>query len=154
MLSSSHDNRFNLSGLAGRKTWTREWLPLFGTSSPDLNKSQVFLSSIDKLHDERNPFDIEFCPSKLEEGRAFDGLLKTELQYRGLPTIGTIGDKQQPLRAALVAETIYDLMKRLVASTDWNSAFCEVETVISCIMHGGNYVGEKLFMLLLIELWN
>jgi len=45
-------------------------------------------------------------------------------------------------------------MKRLVASTDWNSAFCEVETVISCIMHGGNYVGEKLFMLLLIELWN
>jgi hypothetical protein len=49
--------------------------------SPDLNKSQVFLSSIDELRDERNPFDIEFHPSTLEEGRAFDRLLNTELQY-------------------------------------------------------------------------
>jgi hypothetical protein len=54
----------------------------------------------------------------------------------------------------LEAETIYDLMKRLVASTDWNSAFCEVETAIPCIMHGGNRVGEKLFMMMLIEVWN
>ena len=36
--------------------------------SPDLNKSQVFLSSIDELRVERSPFDIEFHPSTLKEG--------------------------------------------------------------------------------------
>ena len=71
-----------------------------------------------------------------------------------MPTIGTIGDKQQPLRAALEAETISDLMKRLVASTDWNSAFYRVESAIPCIMHGGNRIGEKMFMVMLIKVWN
>jgi hypothetical protein len=35
----------------------------------DLNKSQVFLSSIDELYDDRNPCDILFRPTTLSEGR-------------------------------------------------------------------------------------
>jgi hypothetical protein len=34
----------------------------------DLNKSQVFLSSIDELCDDRNLYDISFCPTTLSEG--------------------------------------------------------------------------------------
>ncbi len=34
----------------------------------DLNKSQVFLSSIDELWDDRNPCNISFCPTTLSEG--------------------------------------------------------------------------------------
>jgi|ABSN01.1.fsa_nt_gi hypothetical protein len=32
-------------------------------------------------------------------------------------------------------------------------AFVEVEYVISCIMHGGKWIGEKIFMVLLLEAW-
>ncbi len=42
--------------------------PYLLNPSPNLNKSQVFLSSIDELRDEDNPFDIEFRPSTVEEG--------------------------------------------------------------------------------------
>jgi len=45
-------------------------------------------------------------------------------------------------------------MSKLAASTDPDSAFCAVEDAIPCIMHGGNHVGEKNFMMLLLELWS
>jgi hypothetical protein len=57
------------------------------------------------------------------------------------------------LQDALESETIYNLMVKLVAATDYESAFCQVDDAIPCIMHGGNQIGEKLFMLVLIEAW-
>ena len=50
-------------------------------------------------------------------------------------------------------EAIYGLMTKLVLSTDYDSAFCAVEDAIPCIMHGGNRMGEKIFMMMLLELW-
>jgi hypothetical protein len=44
-------------------------------------------------------------------------------------------------------------MIKLVASKDYDSAFCEVEDAIPCIMHGGNRMGEKLFTVVMIEAW-
>jgi hypothetical protein len=128
--------------------------PYLLNPSPNLKKSQVFLSSIDELRDDRNPYDISFSPSTLEEGRNFDRLLSEELSYRGLPVNGTIRSKRESLRSALEAEAFYDLMTKLVSSTDENSAFCAVEDAIPCIMHGGNRIGEKIFMMLLLELWS
>jgi hypothetical protein len=49
--------------------------------TPDINKSQVLLSSINELHDEQNPYDIEYQPSTLEEGIEFNAFLNTELGY-------------------------------------------------------------------------
>lgn len=120
----------------------------------DMNKSQVFLSSIDELRDERNPFDISFVPASVEEGRAFDSLLQVELGYRRLPVNGTIAEKRARLREALEAEAVYSLMQKLVLSTDVDQAFCAAEDAIPCVMHGGNRMGEKLFMMALLEAWN
>jgi hypothetical protein len=53
--------------------------PYLSHPSPDLKKSQNFLSSIDELRDDRNPYDISFCPATLEEGRHFDQLMSAEL---------------------------------------------------------------------------
>jgi hypothetical protein len=56
--------------------------PNLANPSPNLKRSQVFLSSIDELGDEHNPYEILFCPSSLEEIQAFDNLLSTELSYQ------------------------------------------------------------------------
>jgi hypothetical protein len=67
---------------------------------------------------------------------------------------GTIAVKRSRLREALEAEAIYKLMTRLVLATDEASAFCAVEDAIPCVMHGGNRMGEKMFMMVLLEAWN
>jgi hypothetical protein len=122
--------------------------------SDDMNKSQMFLSSIDELRDERNPYDISFAPTSLQEGRQFDNVLTLELGYRRMRADGTIAVKRSRLREALEAEAIYKLMTRLVLATDEASAFCAVEDAIPCVMHGGNRMGEKMFMMVLLEAWN
>ena len=106
------------------------------------------------MRDDRNPYDISFCPATLEEGRHFDQLLSVELSYRGVATDGTIRSKRESLHAAIEAKTLYNLMSKLAASTGIDSEFCAVEDAIPCIMHGGNHVGEKIFMMLLLELWS
>ena len=70
----------------------------------DLRRSQVFLSSINELRDEQNPYDIEFQPRTLDEGRNFDTFLRQELAYRRLQNTGSVREKRQRLRAALEAE--------------------------------------------------
>jgi hypothetical protein len=67
---------------------------------------------------------------------------------------GTIAEKRSRLREALEAEAIYKLMIRLVLSTDDASAFCAVKGAIPCVMHGGNRMGENMFMMVLLEAWN
>jgi hypothetical protein len=127
--------------------------PYLAQSSCDLKKSQIFLSSMDELRDDRNPYDISFTPSTLTEGRHFDTLLNTKLSYRRLSSNGTIRVKRDTLRAVLEAEMLYDFMTKLVSCIDQDSAFCAVEDAIPCIMHGGNRVGKKIFMMLLLEVW-
>ncbi len=122
--------------------------------TPELHKSQVFLSSINELCDDQNPYDIDYRPSTLEEGIEFNAFLNAELSYRQLPAIGTVRENCQRLRSALEAEQIYRLMTKLVGSIDRESAFCAVEDAIPCIMHGGNRINEKLFMMVLLEAWS
>lgn len=57
-----------------------------------------------------------------------------------------IAEKQSRLREALEAEAVF--------STDDASAFCAVEGAIPCVMHGENRMGEKMFMMVLLEAWN
>jgi hypothetical protein len=121
--------------------------------TPDLNKSQVFLSSIYELRDEQNMYDIEYRPTSLEEGRIYDEFLSTELGYCMLQTNGTVGEKRKRLHDALEGEQMYSLMTKLVSSIDQESAFCAVVDAIPCAMHGGNRINEKLFMMVLIEAW-
>jgi hypothetical protein len=64
---------------------------------------------------------------------------------------GTVTEKRQHLNDALEVEAEYGLMTKLVLSTDENSAFCVVDDAIPCVMHGGNHIGEKIFMMALIE---
>jgi hypothetical protein len=119
----------------------------------NLNKLQVFLSSINELHDEQNMYDIEFRPKSLEEGTMYNDFLKTELGYWRLPTNGTVSEKRKRLRDALEAEQMYSLMTKLVSSIDQESVFYNAEDAIPCIMHGRNRINEKLFMMVLIEGW-
>ncbi len=87
-------------------------------------------------------------------GRSFfDTFLSTELPYHGLRNDGTIAEKRQRLQTALEVEAMYGLMTKLVLPTDYDSAFYAVEDAISCIMHGGNRMGEKIFMMMLLEFW-
>jgi Holliday junction resolvase RusA-like endonuclease len=136
-----------------QKQQLEEELPYLANPSPDFKRSQVILSSIDELRNESNPYDIAFQPATIEEGRNFDNFLSVELGYRGLPQNGTIREKRQRLLYALESESAYTLMTKLVASTNMDSAFVEVESAIPCIMHGGNRIGEKIFMVLLLEAW-
>jgi hypothetical protein len=76
------------------------------------------------------------------------------LGYRRLQNTGSVREKRQRLRAALEAEEIYNLMTKLVASFDYDSAFCQVQDAIPCVMHGGNRINEKLFMMVMIEAWD
>jgi len=139
---------------AAQKAELEIQFPHLANPSPEFNKSQMYLSSIDKLQDERNPYDVASRPATVEEGRRFDALLISELGYQGMQQGGTVSEKQQRLKDALEAEAEYGLMTKLVLSTDENSAFCAVDDAIPCVMHGGNRVGEKIFMMALIEAWN
>lgn len=142
-----------LEAWAQQKQQLEEEFPYLSNPSPNLRHSQVILSSIDELRDERNPYDIAFIPTTLEEGRTFNELLCTELKYRGLRHDGTIREKRQRLLHALECENVHSLMTKLVESTNPDFAFIEVESAIPCIMHGGNRIGEKIFMMLLLEAW-
>ncbi len=84
----------------------------------------------------------------------FEKKSKRTISYHGLTGDVTIAAKRHRLTAALEVEAIYNLMTKLVLSTDFDSAFCAVEDAIPCVMHGGNRMGEKLFMMLLLELWS
>ncbi len=97
---------------------------------------------------------MAFWPATVEEGRRFDALLTSKLGYRGMQQGGTVSEKRQRLKDALEAEAEYGLMTKLVLSTDENSAFCAVDDAIPCVMHGGNRICEKIFMMALIEAWN
>jgi len=121
--------------------------PHLANPSAELKKSQIFLSSIDELRDYCNPYDIAFRPTSLSEGRQFDTLLNTELGYRQMSQHGSIAEKRTRLKEALEAEAVYQLMSKLVLATDEGSAFCAVEDAIPCIMHGGNRMGGKFFMI-------
>jgi hypothetical protein len=136
-----------------QKQQLEEELPYLANPSPNLRHSQVILSSIDELRNERNPYDIAFRPTTLEEGQNFDSFLSIELGYCGLPQNGTVGEKRRRLLHALESENVYSLMSKLVSSTNMDCAFVEVESAIPCIMHGGNRIGEKIFMVLLLEAW-
>jgi hypothetical protein len=52
------------------------------------------------------------------------------------------------------SEQIYGLMAKLVSSIDQESAFCVVGDAIPCIMHGGNRIHEKLFVVVLLDAWD
>jgi len=93
-------------------------------------------------------------PSADMVGRQFDNLLNMELGYRAMPVQGTIAEKRLRLQEALEAEAEYDLMTKLVAATDDEMVFIAIEDAIPCILHGGNRMGEKIFMMLLVEAWN
>jgi hypothetical protein len=98
-------------------------------------------------------YDIEFCPASLEEGTMFNDFLRMELGYRRLERNGTVAEKRKRLHDGLEAEHMYSLMTKLVSSFDQESAFCTAEDAFPCIMHGGNQINEKLFMMILIEAW-
>jgi hypothetical protein len=127
--------------------------PYLLNPSPELQRSHVILTSIAELRNESNPYDIAFQPRTIEQGREFDAFLREELRYRQLNNSGSVSEKRQCLLAALEAEEMYTLMTKLVASKDYESAFCEVEDAIPCIMHGGNRIGEKLFTVVMLEAW-
>jgi hypothetical protein len=138
---------------AEQKAFLENHYPYLFNPPAELTKSQVILSSLDELRDDGNPFDIDFRPRTIQQGREFDAFLSQELCYRRLPHDGTVSEKRQRLREALEVEIMYNLMTKLVAATDYDSAFCQVDDAIPCIMHGGNRMGEKIFMLVLIESW-
>jgi len=155
VLSSLHDlSRRNNSKLGRTKARAGTTICILIISNARLKKSKVFICSINELRDDQNPYDIDFQPSTLEEGINFNATLNTELGYWQLPANGTVHEKCQRLHSALEVEQIYELMTKLVTSIDHESAFCAVEDAISCIMHGGSRINEKLFMMVLLEAWN
>ncbi len=133
----------------------------------ELNKSQVTPSLNNELHDDQNPYDIDYQPSTLEEGIECYAFLNTGLGYRQLPydidyQPSTLEEgiecnaflntgKRQRLHSTLEAEQIYGLMMKLVRSMDSESAICTVDDAIPFIMHGGRRINEKLFMMVLLE---
>jgi hypothetical protein len=121
------------------------------TLDSDLKASKVFVSSINELRDDLNPNDIDYQPSTMEEGIEVNASLNRKLGFQQLPATGTVREKRQRLRSALEAEQIYGLMTKLINSIDYESAFCAAEDAIPCIMHAGNRMNEKLFMMLLLQ---
>jgi hypothetical protein len=80
--------------------------PYLSTPLVELNKSQVFLSSINELCDDCNLYGI-FHPATLTKGRQVGRQLDTKLGYHHLPTNGTGGEKWVCLKQVLEAETVY-----------------------------------------------
>jgi len=83
----------------------------------EVRSSQVILSSVDELRDENNPFDIDFRPRTIEQGRQFDDFITRELRLRMLAWEGTVSEKRQRLKDALQHETIYNLMPTAIQFT-------------------------------------
>ncbi len=52
------------------------------------------------------------------------------------------------LKTALEAQEMHKLLTKLLASTDLNSPFVAIEAAIPYILHGGNRLREKVFMML------
>lgn len=48
----------------------------------------------------------------------------------------------------LILASKYDLIVKLTLSTDPESTFTAIDTAFPCILHGGNCLGEKIFMML------
>ncbi len=127
--------------------------PFLQTMGNIIARSKILLTTIDEWRDDNNPYDIDFRPSNEAEARAFKELLRDELQLRGLETGGTVREKRALLKTALGAQEQFKLLTKLVASTDPASAFITIEAAIPCILHAGNRLGEKIFMMLLLEAW-
>jgi hypothetical protein len=70
-----------------------------------------------------------------------------------LPTNGTVSKQRLLLKSALEAQEKYKLISKLTTSTDSSTACVAVEAAIPCILHGGNWLGEKVFMMMLLEVW-
>ncbi len=100
--------------------------PYLASKGPHMKESKVSLTTVDELHDENNPMDIDFHPSTMEEARTFNELVMDELRYRQLPIIGTLPEKCELLKSALETEKQYDLILKCTLSTDPDSAFIEV----------------------------
>ncbi len=66
---------------AEKKQHIEQEYPYLLFPTPDINKSQVFLSSINELQVEQNTYDIENQPLTLEEGIEFNAFLNMELGY-------------------------------------------------------------------------
>jgi hypothetical protein len=64
---------------------------------------------------------------------------------------GTVREKRMLLKAALEAQEMYKLLTKLIASTGLNIAFMAIEADFPCILHGGNRLGEKVFIMLSLE---
>jgi len=140
-----------MNGWGDCKAELEREFPFLGTIGPFIQQSQIILTTIDKLRDDNNPYDIDFRPSNEVEAREFKQLLMQELQYRQLRTDGTVREKRTLLKAALEAQEMHKLLTKLIASTDLNSAFIAIEAAIPCILHGGNRLGEKVFIMLSLE---
>jgi hypothetical protein len=100
--------------------------------------------------------DIDFHPGDPgdeHEAREFKQLLIQELQFLQLPIFGTARENRQLLKSALEAQKKYKLLSKLTASRDIEAAFVTIEAAIPCILHGGNHLGEKVFIMLLLEAW-
>jgi len=54
------------------------------------------------------------------------------------------------LKSALEAQEKYKLVSKF---RDLEAAFIAIEAAIPCILHGGNHLGEKIFMMLLLAAW-
>jgi hypothetical protein len=144
---------FTRNGWALTKEDLEQQFPYLASKGPTLKQSKVFLSTINELRDENNPNDIDFHPSTVEEARAFNDFVMNELRIRELVINGTLWEKRELLKSALEAERQYDLIMKLILSTDLESAFIEIVTAIPCILHGGNRLSEKVFMMMLIVVW-
>jgi len=142
-----------MDGWADCKAELEREFPFLATMGTTIPRSQVILTTLDELQDENNPHDIDFQPSNDIEARHFKDLLLIELQLRQLGTTGTVREQRHLLKSALEAQEMYKLLKKLIDSGDPDSAFIAVEAAIPCILHGGNRLGEKLFMMLLLEAW-
>jgi len=127
--------------------------PFLSSIGPIVPNSKILLTTLIEWRDENNPYDINFQPANEHEARAFKELLLSELQMRQLPTDGTVREKRARLKSALEAQEQFKLLTKLVGSTDMASAFITIEAAIPCILHAGNRLGEKIFMMLLLEAW-
>jgi hypothetical protein len=120
---------------------------------PNVKESKVMLTTMEEFQDENNPFDIDFHPANEQEARDFKQLLMQELNLCQIPIQGTVRENRNLLRSALEAQEKYKLILKLLASRDLEAAFVTIEAAIPCILHGGNRLGEKNFMMLMLAVW-
>jgi hypothetical protein len=63
---------------------------------------------------------------------------------------GLVRENRQLLKSTLEVEDKCKLLCKVTASKDFEAAFVTIEATIPCILHGGNRLGEKIFMMLLL----